>query len=357
MYLLLFNLATDADDPILGFTTQWIVALSEQVKRIDVITMRVGRIEVPDNVRVYSVGKEKGYSEPRRAVEFYRVLNQLLATERYDACFAHMMPLFAVMAAPLLRLRNIPMVLWYTHKSVTLMLRLATLVVKRVVTASPESFRISSSKVRVIGHGIDITKFIPSKQRNLSDQLFTTITVGRLSPIKKVEILIEAVAWLRKKKPDIAFCLNIVGGPLKEKDKTYEAKLKRLVEQYRLQNIVFFTGSIPFGGVVSFYQKANCFVSMSETGSVDKAVLEAMSCEIPVITNAAFTKVLGENLAKTWVIERDAKQLSDRLLILTSMSAIERQKLGKELRRTVVREHSLDKLCNRLIYELQEVSS
>jgi hypothetical protein len=32
MRLLLFNLATDADDPILGFTTRWICALAERVE-------------------------------------------------------------------------------------------------------------------------------------------------------------------------------------------------------------------------------------------------------------------------------------------------------------------------------------
>ena len=33
MRLLLFNLATDADDPILGFTTRWIEARDGQVRR------------------------------------------------------------------------------------------------------------------------------------------------------------------------------------------------------------------------------------------------------------------------------------------------------------------------------------
>ena len=61
MRLLLFNLATDADDPVLGFSTRWIRALAKHLEFINVITMRAGRIEVPANVRVHSVGKEKGY--------------------------------------------------------------------------------------------------------------------------------------------------------------------------------------------------------------------------------------------------------------------------------------------------------
>ena len=66
MRLLLFNLVTDLDNPTQGFNTGWIRALARRVEFIHVITMRAGHVEVPGNVRVYSVGKEKGYSEPRR---------------------------------------------------------------------------------------------------------------------------------------------------------------------------------------------------------------------------------------------------------------------------------------------------
>ena len=51
MRLLWFNLATDVDDPVLGFTSRWIQAIATKVERIHVITMRAGRIELPENVR------------------------------------------------------------------------------------------------------------------------------------------------------------------------------------------------------------------------------------------------------------------------------------------------------------------
>ena len=100
--LLWFNLATDADATGQGFTTDWLNALAPHCDQIDVLTMRAGRLALDDKVRVYSVGKEKGYTELRRAVEFYRLLSRLLRENDYDACFAHMQPLFAVMGAPLL---------------------------------------------------------------------------------------------------------------------------------------------------------------------------------------------------------------------------------------------------------------
>src|SRR5215207_4259185 len=113
MRLLLFNLVTDADDPILGFTSRWISALAGRVESVDVVTMSAGRLELPANVRVFSVGKERGYGEPRRVVEFYRHLFRLTRGGRIDGCFSHMMPLFSAMAAPVLRARGIPLVTWF----------------------------------------------------------------------------------------------------------------------------------------------------------------------------------------------------------------------------------------------------
>ncbi|MEB3830091.1 glycosyltransferase family 4 protein [Phormidium sp. CCY1219] len=368
MRLLLFNLATDVDDPILGFATRWIAALAEHVESIDVITMRSGKIEVPQNVWVHSVGKEKGYSEPRRAIEFYRILGRLLAEQHYDACFAHMMPLFAVMAAPFLRLKKIHTVLWYTHKSVTPILRLATVCVDRVVTASKESFRIPSSKVRVIGHGIDTEKFVPKRDhlsvplvppfpkgglggdRSSRQRPFTILTVGRLSPIKRVELLVEAIALLREKKPDMSVCLKIVGGPASESDKLYEDELKNQVEQYQLQDTVFWAGSIPFPQVVDYYQQADCFVNLCPTGGMDKAVLEAMSCElVVVVANQTFIRVMGTALANTWVIDGSTEKLCDRLLLLLSMTETYQNEMATKLRNIVVTHHSLTGLVANLI--------
>jgi len=108
--LLLFNLATDADDPVLGFATRWIAALASRVERIEVVTMRRGRAALPANVRVHSVGKERGASEGRRALEFFRLVRRVLAEGPVDACFSHMIPLFTVLASPLLRPRGVPVV-------------------------------------------------------------------------------------------------------------------------------------------------------------------------------------------------------------------------------------------------------
>ena len=116
--------------PRIGFS-----ALAQRVEFIHVITMRTGRVEVPDNVRVYSVGKEKGYSEPRRAVEFYRTLLHVLRSDKIDVCFSHMMPIFSVLAGPVLQAKRVPIITWYAHPSLTRILKLAHYFSTRMVTS------------------------------------------------------------------------------------------------------------------------------------------------------------------------------------------------------------------------------
>ena len=94
--MLLFNLATDDQDPILRFTVDWVRALAARIPNVDVVTMRSGTADLPENVRVYSVGKERGWDGGAcRLAEFYRRMALLLHEHSYDACFAHMQELFS----------------------------------------------------------------------------------------------------------------------------------------------------------------------------------------------------------------------------------------------------------------------
>lgn len=343
--LLWFNLVTDADAPVQGFATNWINAIAPHCQYIDVITMQAGRIDVAKNVRVFSLGKERGHSEPYRAVVFYRILFNLLRERHYDACFAHMQPLFTVMGGPLLKLYKVPITLWYTHKSVTPKLRQAERMAHRVVTASPESFRLASDKVRVVGHGIDTDFFAPTAERQ--NGKFTILSVSRLSPVKRLEHIIEAAHRLAQDNHD--FCLRIVGNVYPH-DEAYAHLLYSMVENLHLEDKVEFAGEVPHHGIAQEYQHANVMVNMSNTGSVDKAVLEAMACGVPVITaNEAFEPILA-HWGQQLLTPMDAPEvLAERIRRVAAMTEEERTRLGHDLRELVVQEHGLDRLTEILL--------
>lgn len=356
--LLIFNLKTDADDNVLGFTTDWINELAKHFRRVFVITMSAGRTVVADNVQVFSIGKEKGYSEPRRVLEFYFLLYRVLRSEKIDACFAHMMPLFVVMGWLLLKKKGIPIVLWHAHKSVNPLLRIAVRLVDCVITSSKSGFQLNTHKLCVIGQGIDTDRFCPSPVDNSANSPFTILTVGRLSPIKRVEILIEALAMLRLRKPELDVQVKIVGGPACPADQKYIESLKTMAKNTDIAEQVEFIGNKAFSEIHRVYQIADCFINLSDTDSVDKAVLEAMSCEIPVITsNSAFLEVLEPHVLSQWVINKGSiTALYEHIVTLLSMPVFERKTLGYRLRQIVVNEHSLHMLGTRISDEINRLT-
>jgi glycosyltransferase involved in cell wall biosynthesis len=346
--LLVFNLATDTDHSILGFTSDWLRALAPHMAAIDVITMWAGRFELPANVRVHSVGKEQGRSEPSRAIEFYRILHRLLSIHRYEACFAHMQPLFCVMGAPLLHRHGIPITLWYTHGATSMMLRLAERLADRVVTAGSDTFKLPSRKLRVIGHAIDLDLFQPAPSNRESAGPFTVIAVGRVSPVKRIEAMIEAVAALAPTAPAAGLKLRLVG-PIENGDREYASALQRRALALGIHELVEFAGPVRRSDLASEYASADVALNLTPSGALDKSALEAMACGVPLITS---NPALGAEVAsvdrRLVVGGAEPAVVAAALGYVHGMTAQERMALGVKLREKT-HGHSLATLPERLL--------
>ena len=353
--LLLFNLMTDRNDPILGFTTEWITALAPFFEKIFVVTMTKGAVEVPHNVQVYSVGKELGFSEFRRAFRFYQIVRKIVSTEHIDVCFVHMIAIFAVLFFPFALLYRIPVLLWYCHTATPRTLRIAHRMVDCVVTCSADGFRLPSTKLKIIGHGINTDIFKPAADAS-ADDTFKIVTVGRLSPIKRCDILIQATQdMVASGASDISF--TIVGGRERSDTEEYEAYLKQLVRDGKLDSIITFKGPVPFHAVPPVYQEADLFLHACNTGGVDKAVLEAMSSGCMVLSsNPAFKTIFGELADLLFVSKNDPKQFAAYIKKIHSLPLEERRALGSRLRQIVIDNHSLKRLTMQLVQELQALS-
>ena len=347
--LLLFNLMTDSADPVLGFASGWIRDLARRCESIDVITMYQGELDLPDNVRVFSAGRERGLNRTARLANFYRHLLRLLTTEHYDACFAHMMPLFAGLAGPLLTARGIPTVLWYAHRQKSTQLRLGLMMSRRVVSADSTSFPYATDKLRVIGHGIDADFYAPGDPVNLSSPRRPLIVqVGRLAAIKHQKTTIRAVA-------EIETDLTLVGGLQDGYPAHYVHELEAMIQRLGLTDRIRLTGDLPSFEVRGWYRQADVAVNMSPVGLFDKAALESMACAAPtVVCNPAFAPLLGD-YRHLLLIDgpRDTTGLRRSIEGLLALSAAERVQIGQTLRAHVIRQHSLTSLMPNLLSVLQ----
>ena len=347
--LLLFNLMTDSSDPVLGFATVWIRELARRCESIDVITMYQGEFDLPDKVRVFSAGRERRLGKAARLANFYRHLLRLLATRHYDACFAHMMPLFAGLAGPLLTARGIPTVLWYAHRQKSAQLRLGLMMSSRVVSSAATSFPYATDKLRVIGQGIDTDFYAPTNPISPSPAgQPLVVQVARLAAIKHQKTTIQAVAATKA-------ALTLVGGVQAGYPASYAHELEAMIQRLKLSGRSRLTGDLPPLEVRNWYRQATLAVNMSPVGLFDKAALESMACAIPtVVSNPAFGSLMGDyrHLLLT-AGPQDAVGLRDRIERLLLLSPAERARIGQTLRANVIREHSLAALIPNLLAALQ----
>ncbi|KKS33617.1 MAG: Glycosyltransferase [Parcubacteria group bacterium GW2011_GWC2_42_12] len=335
MKLLILTQKVDSSDAILGFMLGWITELAKRCEKVTVVCLEKGVFSSPLNVKVLSLGKETGQAKIKYLINFYKYIWQ--ERQNYDKVFVHMNPEYVVLGGPLWKILGKKIALWYTHKNVDAKLKIAEKLVDIIFTASTKSFRLKSKKINVMGHGIDIERFVPASEP-IKEKII--LTVDRISPTKNQLEIIKLFAAIKERVD--ACQLYIVGAPAYLADEDYFNRIKEYIKDHDLSGQVKLLGAVPNKDTPAIYQQAKVFISFSATGSLDKTVLEAMACNLPVVTtNEAFKNILTvENYSLNF---EDAEQ--------KVISFLE-QDNKFNYREIVVRDHSLKNLIASIIKEL-----
>ncbi|MCG2694872.1 glycosyltransferase family 4 protein [Candidatus Parcubacteria bacterium] len=349
--ILIVTQKVDINDDILGFFHGWILEFAKNYEKVTVICLEKGDYDLPVNVKVLSLGKEKlktknSKLKTYRSFLYIKNFFKYIWQERknYDKVFVHMNPEYVVLGGLFWKIWKKKIALWYTHKNVDLKLKIAEKLVNIIFTASKESFRLESKKLRIVGHGIDIDKFIPDRNYLKKDNFFEIVTIGRISTTKNQFLMIEAINLLIEQ--DIKnFIFNIVGAPITDVDKKYYEELKEYIEENKLENFVKFIGSVSHAEILPYYQKSDIFVNLSDTGSIDKVVLEAMSCGVYVLTsNDAFKSILPNE----FLLEKNLEILASKIKNFIKQGREEKSMIIKKLRDIVVENNSLPELIKKI---------
>jgi glycosyltransferase involved in cell wall biosynthesis len=288
----------------------------------------------------------------RKVATFYRHLRHVLREDRVDICFSHMIALFSVLGAPLLRPRGVPIVTWHAHPSVNWRLRAAGHLSELMVTSLPGAYPYQRGKVAVIGQGIDTALFAPDG--TAAEEKDLVLCVGRVSPVKDHPTLLKAVDLLRRRRRRLR--VAVVGGPSKPSDHAYIASLHEMVTTLGLEGIVRFEPPVPLDELPRWYRRCAVHVNMTRAGSGDKVVLEAMSAGRPcVVANPGFGETLGPYAGMLLARNHDAHDLAAKLETILDVSPDAREEIGTYLRQQVIRLHSLERLADRLVELFQQI--
>lgn len=351
MKLLILTQKVDKNDPILGFFHRWIMEFAKHCDQVTVICLQKGEYHLPENVKVLSLGKETGVSKLKYLWNLYRYLWQ--ERQNYDRVFVHMNPEYVVWAGGWWRLTGKPIALWYTHRQVNLKLRVAAKLAQIIFTASDKSFCLPSSKVLVVGHGIEVEDFHCPSHR-LDDQKLVILHVGRITRIKNCATLIKAGHNLLSKitRP---IKILFVGETVTKDDNFYYQELNQLIKDLAMEQVVEFRGSVFQAEIKDYYCQANISVNLTPTGGIDKAVLESMAAGIPVLSsNQSFISYFDKYQEELLFKERDQQDLTDKINNLL----VEPERLliiGRYLYTQVNQKSSLQKLIGQMVERINKL--
>jgi len=348
MHLLIVTQKVDKEDENLGAFYYWFERLAKDASEITIITSYVGKTDFPDHVKIYSLGKEHNAGRFHRLKTFFELFSYHYAS--CDAVFFHQIPEFVIAAAPFLLSLKKRSVLWYAHKSVTLRLKLAERLVDFIATSSPEGFRLPSKKVIYTGQAINTDLFTLPEHSVHSDikKELKLVTIGRISPIKNYEQIINACAAGMNIWPD-QWSFSIVGGPLLPRDYLYLESLKHLIAEKNLSSRIHFLGPVGYSHIPALLQKHDIFVNVSGTGSLDKAVFEAMSVGLSVLTaNEAYRSIVPDAYFLDYT---NPEFLAERIKQLSGES-----RPNMALRQIVLDRHSLDSTIVKLLSLLRDTT-
>ncbi|MEK7673766.1 MAG: glycosyltransferase family 4 protein [Patescibacteria group bacterium] len=339
--LLFITQKVDKNDDVLGVYHRWIECLAEKIGKLNVVCLYEGRNNLPDSIGVYSLGKEIKVSKLKYIFNFYSYIWKL--RKKYDSVLVHMNPVYVIFGGLFWKLSGKKVFLWYNHPMGNFTAKMGIALADKVFCTSPQSFSAKYKKTQLMPAGIDTEMF--RKIPRISKKENRILCLGRISPIKKIEYLIEAVKILDKN--GFGFELLIVGSPISNSDKLYYENLIRLSDDLISKGKIIFKPSIPNYKTPEIYNSASVYVNLTPSGSLDKAILEAMACQLSVIVaNKMFINELKEELIFK---DKDADDLAEKISNLISTDSTSKEKIGKDMREIVVKKHSLSNLIDMLL--------
>jgi glycosyltransferase involved in cell wall biosynthesis len=178
---------------------------------------------------------------------------------------------------------------------------------------------------------------IPDRIKKINNQDYF-IYLGRLHPIKGLEMLINSMSKIKNK----TIKLKIVGANNHE----YANSLVRLVEKLNLKNRIEFVGEIFGTDKYNLLVNAKALIAPSFSEVIGMVNLEAAACKIPVITT--FATGISPNWNKNGgiMINPNTQELVNAINTITNCQERELTEMGLRLSEYVFNEYSWEKKGN-----------
>jgi glycosyltransferase involved in cell wall biosynthesis len=346
MKLLIVTQTVDTEDPVLGFFTQWIEEFSKHEEYIEVICLKEGKYSFPSNVSVHSLGKEHNLPTSRftYTLRFLRLAWRL--HNEYDTVFVHMNQEYVLIAGWLWKLLGKRVYMWRNHYAGSWLTDTAAGFCVKVFCTSKHSYTAKYKKTVLMPVGVSIERFSPDSR--VVRRPHSILYLGRISPSKRPEVLINALAKSAKK--GTIFNASFYGSPLPQ-DAVYYEGLKTKLRSLGLGASVSFHPGVPNVQTPDIYRAYEIFVNLSPSGMLDKTIFEAIACGcLALFSSADMAEIVGSEFAYA---DGNADDLARHLAKALALSETERTACVKEFQAKAIDAHALPVLVERLYEQMK----
>ncbi|MES2216168.1 MAG: glycosyltransferase family 4 protein [Patescibacteria group bacterium] len=343
MKLLLFTQKVDNKDHYLSFFHRWIIEFSKQFESVVVICLEEGEHDLPENVKVLSLGKEERQSRLQYLIHFYWYI--FYERKHYDVIFSHMNQEYIVLGGLIWKMMRKKITMWRNHHAGSLMTRIAGRLCDKVFYTSKYSYTASFSNSMQMPVGIDMDFYTPPsvEQRHPNSILF----FARIAPVKRADVLIEAMQKLDVQGVPAQLAIY---GDAEPRHAEYAASLRAKVKEMSLTDKVTFHPGMPSDNTPVIYRMYKIFTNLSPSGMFDKMIFEAAACgALPLSSNENLRGQIDDRLLFK---EGSLDDLTLKLKVLLALPDSEVKKLQSQVRDYVSRVHSLRLLSERIKAEL-----
>lgn len=332
MKLVFVTQQIDPAHPTLGAAAAMVRALADRADEVVVLASSAATDALPRNVRFRSFAAP---TQALRGLRFETELVREIVRGRPDSLLAHMSPVYALLAAPLLRPLRVPLLLWFTQQRGGANLNRAARVVDVILSVDERSVPLTSAKVCAIGHGIDTSLF--SCALRASDGSLRLLSLGRYSDVKGHDVAVRALERI----PDAV--LTVRGEEATPNDVHVRARLAELVRELGLDDRVQLLDALPRSEVPRLFAETDVLVNATHGMSADKVVFEALaSCVPAVAASPVFDGLLPPELR---FADGDAADLAAHVSSAGALSHGDRVKL----RDRVEAEHSVEHWADEVV--------
>jgi len=198
---------------------------------------------------------------------------------------------------------------------------------------------ITTNRIIYLPNSVDVNSFHPKGERE--DNLL--LYLGRIVPVKGLHVLLESLRYIKQSTR------LVIAGPIGD-FKYYQHITEQIERENREgKHEVTHLGTIPQQELTGLYQKASIFILPSFWEAFPVTILEALSCETPVITTpvGGNPEVIQNFENGILVPVNDTSKLAEAINYVLD-NKDKRLEMGRKGRECVIKNFSVEVIAKRL---------